>query len=424
MKPKLRKPKSDQRRPKGTGGVVDKGGKWYGRIRRNGTVEYTDPYNDAEAAAKALDKMIGTGVNPRFIPTLSEYWLSLLSNGGDFEYKYDKGTCDLYDTCRARYFATEDGKKTRIGYGLGATRLDQIRTAEVQRVINKLYGTLAASTVRRYASCLHTVLEHAVKAELLSPRFDGGRFIPANPADGIAYRPIPAAASYIFSNLELVEIPETLYAWKKRLSAMVTVLADTGVRPGELCAMDSADISTDAVWTIRDTRRRDGTLKGTTKTNRVRAILLSDDARAAIEQLGAKKGPVWLNEDGNPIRPSALSLELRRFRARLQKEWDEEAAKESLATGLVVKAATVPALTPRNLRKTFATRAVESGDIKSAQAALGHATSKTTLDIYAKARQNPQNELIRRLSESAGNRGLFGHKDQDRVQNGVIASHA
>ncbi|MFI5384743.1 MAG: tyrosine-type recombinase/integrase [Fimbriimonadales bacterium] len=424
MKTKGRAIKVVRRRPKGTGGAVEKGGKWYGRIRRNGAVEYTDPYNDAEAAEKALDRMLGTGVNPRFIPTLSEYWLELLADGGDFEDRYDKGTCDLYDTCRARYFATEDGKTKRIGYGLGAMRLDQIRTAEVQRVVNKLYGCLAPSTVRRYASCLHTVLQHAVRAEILSPRFDGGRFIPANPADGIEYRPIPAAASYIFSNSELVKVPELLYAWKKRLSGMVTVLADTGVRPGELCAMDAADISGEGVWTIRDTRRRDGTLKGTTKTHRIRAIMLSEDARAAVEQLGAKKGPVWLNEDGNPIRPSALGLELRRFRARLQKEWNEDAARESKATGAVVEAATVPPLTPRNLRKTFATRAVESGDIKSAQAALGHATSKTTLDIYAKARQNPQNELIRRLSESAGNRGLFGHRDQDRDQKVVSASHA
>lgn len=238
--------------------------------------------------------------------------------------------------------------------------------------------------------------------------------IAANPADGIEYRPIPAAASYIFSNEELMEVPELLYKWKKRLSAMVTILADTGVRPGELCAMDASDISTEGIWTIRDTRRRDGTLKGTTKTHRVRAILLSDDARAAIEQLGARKGPVWLDEDGNPIRPGALGLELRRFRARLQKSWDAKAAEKSETTGTVVEAATVPPLTPRNLRKTFATRAVESGDIKSAQAALGHSTSKTTLDIYAKARQNPQNELIRRLSESAGNRGLFGDRVQKR----------
>src|SRR5262249_30059043 len=162
----------------------------------------------------------------------------------------------------------------------------------------------------RYASCLHTVLQHAVKAEILSPRLEGGRFIPANPAEGIEYRPIPTAASYIFSNEELMEVPALLFEWKKRLSAMVTVLADTGVRPGELCAMDAADISADGIWTIRDTRRRDGTLKGTTKTHRVRAIKLSDDVRAAVEQLGARKGPVWLNEDGNPIRPSALSLEL------------------------------------------------------------------------------------------------------------------
>jgi integrase len=404
MKTKSKR-KPTPRRPKGTGGLVRRGNLWFGRIRKSGDLVYTDGYSDSAAAERALDKLFATGVNPRFILTLDEYWRQLAEPGGEFEHEYDAATRNLYDTCRAGYFATEDENAKRIGYSLGCTRLDQIRRNDVQRAINRLYSVLAPATVRRYGSCLRSVLGHAVEAGILSPRMESGQFLPANPADGIKYRAIPPSEAYIFSDEELYSLPEALHAFSPRLSAMTTVLFDTGVRPGELCAMDAKDITVDGVWMIGNTRKRSGELKGSTKTNRVRAIQLSHDARSAIALHGAASGPVWVTREGKPINPGWFGCQLRRFRASLQKKWDSEAKQSG---GVAPK---VPVLNARNCRKTFATRGVESGDLKGTQAALGHSTAEMTLNVYAQSRPGAQSSLIEKLSP---NRAFFADKDKDR----------
>lgn len=394
--------KTMTRRKKGTGSLIKRGSRWYGRLREGSEERLTEGCATAEEAETLLDRMLGGEIDPRFLPSLEAYWERLLEPKGVFEDRYEDNTCNLYDTVLAT---------TVRGTSLGKMRLDQIHTRHVQRHVERLYKTLTVPTVKRYGSCIAVVLQQAADDKLIRARIEQGELIPANPARGVKYRLEPDSDSYIHSEQELADFPALLYKYNRRLSAMYTVLADTGVRPGELCAMDTADIKA-GVWKIHRMRRHDGSLKNATKNGRIRFLKLSEDALAAISEEGQRKGPVWLNEDGHPVRPDALYTHLCRFRKALQLQWNAEAEANGIEPNLV------PPLRPKDLRKTFVTRALESPgvSVKAVQTAVGHRKASTTTDVYAKARKGPQGELIDALQASV-NRSVFGVKGRDKGRN-------
>lgn len=396
-KKKVTKKPEKPRRPKGMGRVFQRGSKWYGRLRKKGEEILTDPYDTEEAAERALDRLAGTGIDPRFLPTLEEWWSRLLEPGGIWENRQDYQTCNLYDSVLHNAI---------VGRPLAKMRIDQIRRKDVQRHVDRLYKDYAESTVRRYGSCIHVVFAEAVEEGLIRAHMEAGEVIPANPADGVKFRKIPEAKSYIFEDAELALYPELLYRYNKRLSAMITVIADTGARPGEVCGMLAEDVKGD-VWTVSGMMRRDGVRKPYAKGKKIRAVTLTPDALAAIESQGQGRGLVWLNEDGNKVRPDALGTHILRFRKSL------EAKEKKLAAEEKREPVAIPPLHPRNLRKTFVTRGVETGNVKATQAAVGHSSSRTTLDVYAKARLNPQRDLVLTLGKSV-QRGIFDDKGTDR----------
>jgi len=363
----------------------------------NGQEVLTEGCATEEAALAALDRILAGHVDPRTLPTLEAFWEQLLVPDGDFEHRYDFQTCNLYDTILST---------TVRGSALGRARLDQIKQIDVQRHIDRQYKKYAESTVRRHGSCIRVVFGFAKEMGLLRDRMEGATFVPGNPADGVKYRKIPDAPSYIFSDEELVRYPELLYEYNPRLSAMVTVIADTGARPGEVCAMTTEDVG-NGIWTIGAKIRRDGQRTQGAKGGKTRAIALTADAQAAIRDQGRARGLVFVNEDGNVIRPDALNTHLQRFRKWLQKRED------AFAKEMGREPRPVPPLNPRNLRKTFVTRGVEMGDVKAVQAAVGHSSSRTTLDVYAKARLNPQKKLIESMQEGVS-RSLFRDKGSNR----------
>ena len=381
------KKNSPKRRPRGTGSAIQKRGIWYGRMREDGKDRIaTEGFATEEEALDALDRLIAGAPDPRLLPSLERYWESLVIEGGEFEHAYDSSeTINIYETVWALHL-----RRTP----LGIMRIDQVRRVNVQRWMDRLYSKMAASTVRRYASCVSVVFKTAEEAGLIGARLEKGVVIPANPCEGLKFRPLPEPPSYIFSDEELGSYPELLYEYSPRLSAMVTVQSDTGVRPGELCAMRASRIK-DGVWIIDDTRQRDGKLKKRTKTGRIRHIALSVDAQSAIAEQGSKGESVWMTEDNTPMRPDGYAQQLRRFRKWLEVRLLKAHVE---AGGDPATAPTVPPLTATNLRKTFITRGIESGSGKAVQALAGHANWNTTYNVYAKARKDPQAELIENLS--------------------------
>jgi len=388
-----RKPTKPPRAKKGMGSIVKKGSRYYGRLRRDGQEIYTEAFATEDEARQALERLRAGQLDPRFLPSFEMYWESLIAPDGAFEFSKDKATLNLYDTMLALHVRGSD---------LGKMRIDQVRRHHVQRHIDRSYKPkFKEASVRRLGSCIHTVFQEAVDSGMIHATLEHGVIVPANPADGVKYRRIPDTPVYVFSDQELMDLPAELYEWSPRLSAMVTIMADTGARPGEVCAMHKVDLR-DGAWLICRQMGRDGEEKPKTKNSRSRRVWLTEDALAAIAAQGRRTGYIFLTEEGKPLTPDYLGTQLRRFRAAMQRRLIQEAKGQGLE-----EAPIMPPLTPRNLRKTFVTRGVELGDVKSVQAAVGHKSAQTTLDVYAKARQNPQKELIERMQRQVS--GRFGN---------------
>ncbi|RYG17144.1 hypothetical protein EON82_24205, partial [bacterium] len=147
--------KVEERREKGSGSVVQRGGKFYARVRKNGKDEYSESFPSRALAEAARERMVN-GVNPRFLPSFEDYYLRLLQ--GEFQDRYDPETVKLHETFY----------RTRVqGSPLGALRLDRIKKGDVQAFIDRLRPEYRRASLRRWVSCVHTVLEHAVEEQEL-----------------------------------------------------------------------------------------------------------------------------------------------------------------------------------------------------------------------------------------------------------------
>jgi integrase len=91
----------------------------------------------------------------------------------------------------------------------------------------------------------------------------------------------------------------------------------------------------------------------------------------------------------------------------------DEQAKEN---GTI--APSVPPITSRGFQRTFATRRVRTGDLRSTQELLGHRTSQITQEIYAEPELDAMRDTVRAIQARVGSRGLFnksGQRNQERV---------
>ena len=140
----------------------------------------------------------------------------------------------------------------------------------------------------------------------------------------------------------------------------------TGVRIGELCALNWKDIDT-GVLTINKTMHRISTPNGSKiiiekpKTDSsIRKIPVPDFLAAIIAKYGSK-GSVLKTKNGAPVEPRLLQQKFSNY----------------------LCACKIEGATFHTLRHTFATRCVEAGfEIKSLSEILGHASVKITLDKY------------------------------------------
>lgn len=95
-------------------------------------------------------------------------------------------------------------------------------------------------------------------------------------------------------------------AWGPELWALVMFAAWTGVRPGELCALEVTDIDWRALSVrVARNRRNDGTL-GPVKGRRRRDIPLCDEAAHAARSLRRSTGPLFRSPTGKALRPNSL----------------------------------------------------------------------------------------------------------------------
>lgn len=233
-------------------------------------------------------------------------------------------------------------------------------------------GALSPKTVREYHRLISTVLDEAVKKELIK----------SNPAARANTPTVVRPEANYFTPSELHNILAALEKAPIKWRLLVYLLACTGSRRGEILGIQWNDINYDtcSIKLCRQvlTAKGKGTyVEDSTKTKssyryvsvppQIMKMLeeYRDWQKAFIKQQGKvykDRGWLFTQKDGNVMDPNAVNHWMTRF---------------SKANGL-------PHMNPHAFRHTFATLLINDGaDIKSVSSDLGHSQVSTTTDIYA-----------------------------------------
>ena len=200
----------------------------------------------------------------------------------------------------------------------------------------------------------------------------------------------------------LLEAVVTRSPTGKRNQALLTLMADTGLRVGEALALETRDLVTEAgqIVAVKVRNGKGGKPANVTVGQRA-AVRLARwlEARAALE-IG--NGAVFCTiSKGHRARgrvtPGGFAegtevVELQPGRAV------SDRYVRQLVKRLAERAGLEARVTPHTLRHTFATRLLrETGNLKLTQQALRHSDVSTTARVYAHLTDNDVAEAVRAL---------------------------
>ncbi|WP_370872166.1 tyrosine-type recombinase/integrase [Spirilliplanes yamanashiensis] len=229
--------------------------------------------------------------------------------------------------------------------------LDPLRASflDVNAYARGLERTLTAATVARKLSGVSSW--YAFLAKL--------RAVDANPVGG-ADRPQVSRDHSATVGLTGPEVAALLAAAAVRTGptaardlAAVTLLADLGLRVGELCSLDVTDLGVE---------RGHRVVRFTGKGGRARRRVLTPGAAAAVDAVlaGRAAGPLLVTSGGGRLDRHAVFRLVRRL------------ARDAGIAGWA-------RLSPHSLRHAFATAARDAGvALEDVQDAMGHADPRTT----------------------------------------------
>lgn len=264
--------------------------------------------------------------------------------------------------------------ETYIKPRIGGVRLQQITPATVNRLLADLAAEKVTANLRRSVrKTLHRALRVAVEELRMM----------VNPVTAAVLPKVETKKRRALTDEERARLIAAAQASGPRLAALVTLALDSGLRYGELAALQWGDVEEGAVQVRRSLREeklvRDdakkrvggGLIEGPPKTKAaLRAVPLTAAAQAALRELRASLPvtpmpmmPVFTAPDGGRLRKSNFG----------RREWTP-----------LRKAAGVPLDYPfHGLRHTFVTRLARQGvSVKTAQALAGHSSPDMTLRVY------------------------------------------
>lgn len=282
----------------------------------------------------------------------------------------------------------------RIKNEADALKLCDITRPRVQQIINAIAKKYSAGTTRQAAALLVSalaegedegVIRHVGRVEM--PRRREVKRVHL-PDAGEWQRLIDCAQKYGFG----------------QGAALVIIATLTGMRRGELAALRWSDIDIESglISVTRAARGNKSNLTyGDTKTHISRFIPIGADLASALRAWrarqkiifmrfgwGAPRNNVFYTEGGGAVSPVSLSAMFKR---------------SARAAGL--------SLTLHSMRHIYATNLIRAGvDVKAAQTALGHASASTTLNIYATAGDDWEDEIKKAPSPLALRSVLEGVK--------------
>lgn len=262
---------------------------------------------------------------------------------------------------------------------LGEIPLNQLNQRQLEDAVQVWSGTLAASTIRILLMLMKRALKLAVKEGL----------IVQNSAEKLA---LPKAERKPVRSLTREEQRRLEQAAMADAEGLPILLAlHTGLRIGEVAALRWSDIDMEEqlihVQTtyqrvscplLKRTRLLLGSAKTPTSCRKVPFSLQVKQWLAALQEKQTGASVFLFACHQKPIEPRLLSYHFRRI---LKK-----------AGGIQIHF--------HQLRHTFATRCLEAqGDVVSISALLGHASAKTTMDVYMDSLMEQRRQIIERMEQ-------------------------
>ncbi len=255
--------------------------------------------------------MIGGEIDPKNTPRYQDYFGALLRDPNDepkdgsslpdiyyrdargrLVHGFDTETWDLYETVLRVWVE---------GTAVGKSKIGELKKKTIQTLIDQIRSKRSYGTARRYGSCIRRILTEAIADEMIKE----------NPADAMNYGKKGRQKAYVLSKKQSLDLPSELYAFSPRLSAMIVVELDAGVRPGEVCGFRAEDLDMPepgcwAIWVRRSIDRK-GNPKNL-KDDEQRLVYLTDDAIQAIAEnlKGRRSGYIFLTDQGKPLTPDYL----------------------------------------------------------------------------------------------------------------------
>ena len=365
------------RRKKGEGSIYRRpDGKYTVRITRNGEQrsEVCSSLKDAERKLKEFRRLAFTDAPlPPTVPVHQaiESWLKGVKLGSL--------KASSFDRLEQTYLVHVQDSP------VGRSQLGNLRTEDIQRLIDDVAAEYSYSTVKKVRDLLREFLKYQVASRVLA--YDPSALIVLPSPENVAVKVRQRA---IFTTEELKRIEalmdmtypsssEPMY----RHAALFVLIANTGLRAGEALALRWEDVHLDGkVQTIyvhanasviknrsATAERKQQTVIGSTKTKHgVRTVPLNETAVKALNWLrnyqathGIDSCFVDCNDKGQLMAQSGLPKILKR----------------------VLEAASVPYRNVHMFRHTAATRMIEAGaDVKTVSSILGHSSVGVTYDLY------------------------------------------
>lgn len=175
-------------------------------------------------------------------------------------------------------------------------------------------GRLLSSFTRDEAHLLATVRPHEAKsiAAMFSVAVDKG-FTQQNPFAKLGLPRSPGRAEIDpLSESEIEKLAaialKTAGHWGPEFWALILWMAWTGMRPGEVCALD---VRAHVNWKtlevrVEDNMRNDGTTGPIKGNKQRREIVIAEQAASAVTQLRRTNGQLFRSPTGKPLRPNNL----------------------------------------------------------------------------------------------------------------------
>lgn len=289
--------------------------------------------------------------------------------------------------------------RLRINPALGGVKLTKVAPLHVEQLFASLERDGVSARGRQMVgTMLHTALRDAVRL----------RLIPFNPASEVA-KPRPRKQEMQIYDAD--QVARFLDAAKAdRLSAMYVLAVDSGMRQGELFALQWTDIdfTTGSLQVQRSLEEINGKLRvKEPKSGRGRRVELSRFTLDALHEHrkrmlaeGHTTSPVFCDQEGGYLRKGNV---LRRSFWKIIHRANKAAEKAAEQTGQ--PAVPLRRIRFHDLRHTSATLLLLADvNVKIVSERLGHANIQLTLDTYSHVLPTMQKKAAEKMD------GIFGGK--------------